>query len=101
MASSLLHTIYINLTTLFIGKFYTPKALGFYSRGESWPTLLEGTIIGVLGRVTFPILAKIQDDKERLLTVYRKYIQTTSLPIFFWPCFVMRAFPPIDMPCVN
>ena len=44
---------------------------------------MEGTIIGVLGRVTFPILAKIQDDKERLLTVYRKYIQTTSLPIFF------------------
>ncbi len=83
LASSLLHTIYINLTTLFIGKFYPPKALGFYSRGESWPTLLEGTIIGVLGRVTFPILAKIQDDKERLLTVYRKYIQTTSLPIFF------------------
>ncbi len=83
LASSLLHTIYTNLTTLFIGKFYTPNALGFYSRGESWPTLLEGTIIGVLGKVTFPILAKLQDDKGKLLTVYRKYIQTTSLPIFF------------------
>ena len=33
--------------------------------------------------MTFPLLAKIQDDDERLIAVYRKYIRVTSCGIFF------------------
>lgn len=83
LASGLIHTIYINLTTLLIGKFYSPKDLGYYSRGQSIPSILDTTILGVLGRVSFPILSKFQDDREVLLGVYRKYIKCTSLPIYF------------------
>ena len=83
LASGLLHTLYSNLSTLAIGKFYTSSDLGYYSRGNQFATLPSSNITGILQKVTFPLLAKIQDDDERLIAVYRKYIRVTSCGIFF------------------
>lgn len=82
LASSLISTIYANITTLLIGRYYTPKSLGFYSRGEQFANLPSTNIVGILQRVTFPILAKIQDDEERLMLLYRKYIRLSSFIVF-------------------
>ena len=90
LSAGLLHTIYANLTTILIGKFYTPKDLGYYSRGESLAVLPSSNITGILQSVTYPILAKIQDDDIRLISVYRKYIRITSMVIFFG-MFLMAA----------
>lgn len=83
LTSSLIGTIYEHMTTIAIGKFYTAKDLGFYSRGQQFAHLPSIAIIDVLGRVTFPILAKLQNEDDRLIQVYRKYIQITSMIIFF------------------
>ena len=83
LTASLLHTIYANLTTIIIGKFYTAKDLGYYSRGESLANLPSSNIMGILQSVTYPILSKIQDDDARLIQVYRKYISMASMIIFF------------------
>lgn len=83
LTSSLIGTIYEHMTTIAIGKFYTAKDLGFYSRGQQFAHLPGTAIIDVLGRVTFPILAKLQNEDDRLIQVYRKYIQITSMIIFF------------------
>ena len=71
------------MTTLIIGKYYSSKDLGYYSRGESMASLPSTNITGILGSVTYPILSKIQDDDKRLIQVYRKYIAITSMVIFF------------------
>lgn len=81
--AGLLHTVYSNMTALVIGKFYTPKDLGNYSRGESLVTLPCSNIAGVLQRVAFPIFTKLQNDDQRLISVYRKYIAMSSLVLFF------------------
>lgn len=83
LTASLLHTIYANLTTLIIGKFYSAKDLGYYSRGESLATYPSTNITGILQSVTYPVLSKIQDDDEHLIRSYRKLISMTSLVIFF------------------
>lgn len=83
MAAGLLHTIYTNMTTLVIGRFYTAKDLGNYNRGTSFASLPVETTNSILLRATFPILAKIQNDDDRLINVYRKYIKVMSIPIFF------------------
>ena len=83
LTASLLHTIYANLTTIIIGKVYTAKDLGYYSRGESLATFPSSNLTGILQSVTYPILAKIQDDDTRLMQAYRKYISMTSMVIFF------------------
>ena len=90
LSASLLHTIYSNLTTILIGKFYTPKDLGYYTRGENLAVLPSSNLTGILQSVTYPILSKIQDDDARLISVYRKYIRITSMAIFFG-MFLMAA----------
>lgn len=83
LAASLLHTIYANMTTMIIGKFYSAKDLGYYSRGESLATYPSTNITGILQSVTYPVLSKIQDDQGQLINAYRKLISMTSMVIFF------------------
>lgn len=90
LTASILHTIYANMTTLIIGKFYTAKDLGYYSRGESLATYPSTNITGILQSVTYPVLSKIQDDDEHLIQSYRKLISMTSL-VIFWGMFLLAA----------
>ena len=83
LVSNLLASAYNNVTPLLIGKYYTPQALGFYSKAKRLVLLPSETFYGIMGKVTFPILSKIQDDDEQLIHVYSKFIRICSLPIFF------------------
>lgn len=83
MASSLLHTIYLQMTTIVIGKFYTPASLGNYSRGTQMATMPVDIITDTLGKVTFPILSTIQNDDKRLRRVYRHYISLVMMFVVF------------------
>jgi O-antigen/teichoic acid export membrane protein len=83
MLSGLLHTIYTNMTTLVIGKFYSPADLAYYTRGENLAMLPSTNVTAVIQRVTFPILAKIQNEDVHLILAYRKLICITSMVVFF------------------
>ena len=83
LASSMLHTIYRHASSLVIGKFYTPADLGFYDRGNRIAALPSTNLSSVLHKVTFPILAQYQEDNDRLLHVYHRYLAMTSMVIFF------------------
>ncbi len=106
--ASILHTAYSHLQTFIIGKFYKPESLGMYTKGAHLAELPPRTISGMLQAVTYPILSTLQQDPERLASVYRKYIQVTSLPII-WGCslivalaepFVGLCFGEVWLPCV-
>lgn len=90
LAAGLLNTIYSNLNPIVIGKFFSAQDLGFYNRGTHFARFPSTNINGVLQRVTFPILAKIQDDDEYLIRVYRKNISITCMCIFFC-CMLLAA----------
>lgn len=83
LISRILASVYGHFIPLLIGKFYVPAALGYYSKGQRISLLPNTAIYGVVGSVTMPILSKIQDDDERLINVYNKYIKVFSLIIFF------------------
>lgn len=83
LGAGLLNTLYQNVNTLCIGKFYTPADLGYYTRGCQFPQLLGQNFTSVVQRVTFPILSKIQNDDKRLIEIYRKYIRLMSLVLIF------------------
>jgi teichuronic acid exporter len=44
LASALIDTIYRDLRSLIIGKMYNPTMLGFYNRGQQFPTILVSNI---------------------------------------------------------
>ena len=82
LVSGIIGNIYNNLYSIIIGKFYTPAALGFYSKAENFATLPSMQISGVILNVTYPALAKIQDDNERLMEAYRKINKLSAFIIF-------------------
>lgn len=83
LSAGLLGAVYSQITSVLIGKYYSPKELGFYTRGQQFAHMPTSTVTGILSRVTFPILSNYQDNDERLLQVHRKYLKYTSLLIFF------------------
>lgn len=83
LAGGLIWQIYANLTPIIIGKFFSAKDLGLYSRGANIAQLPASIIFGVLSKVSYPIFAKLQDNQERLIYVYRKYIKFSSMLIMF------------------
>lgn len=90
LGAGILSAVYFNLDSIVIGKFFLPVSLGNYARGTSIARLPVDNINGVLNSVTYPILAKLQDDTDRLLSAYKKYIALTSMCIFFC-CLLMSS----------
>lgn len=83
LGSSLLHILYKNISALVIGKYYMPADLGLYSRGQQIAEVPSMHLTGIVRRVSYPVLARLQDDNERLARVYRQYLGMSSLVIFF------------------
>lgn len=82
LASSLLHTIYLNLYNIVIGKNFSAVMLGYYTRADQMGQFPSQNIAGILSRVTYPILSQFQDDANTLRNVYIKYLQLSCFVVF-------------------
>lgn len=77
MVSGILDAVWKELYQVVVGKFYTPGALGQYTRAIGFSQLFSTNLTSVIQRVTYPVLSNIQNDKERMTAAYRKIIKTT------------------------
>lgn len=82
LISSLLDALYMNITSLVIGKVYTPIMLGFYNRGSQFPQLIVSNFNGSIQAVMFPALSAEQENKDRVKDIVRRSIVTSSYIIF-------------------
>ena len=74
--------LFNNLYNIVIGKTYSVSELGFYTRSKAFAEMTSGTVTSILYQVTYPILASLQDDKERMISIYRRLIRMTSFFVF-------------------
>lgn len=77
MASGLLDTVWKELYQVVVGKYYSAATLGQYTRAKQFSQLFSKNLTSVVQRVTFPVLSDIQDNKNRLISAYRRIIKTT------------------------
>jgi O-antigen/teichoic acid export membrane protein len=77
MLSGLLDTVFKNIYNLLIGKYFSAQTLGFYERSKQFCEYPSSTLTGILGKVTYPMLSKVQDDTIRLENIYRKLIRVS------------------------
>lgn len=89
LLSGLLHTIYINLYSLVIGRRYSSMDVGFYNRAYQFAYFPSINIVGIINRVIFPIQCEMQDDNERLKTSFIKYLRMSCFIIF--PLMIIMA----------
>lgn len=77
MVSWILDTIWKELYQVVVGRFYSPATLGQYTRANQFSTLFSSNLTSVIQRVTYPVLSNIQDNKERMVSAYRRIIKVT------------------------
>ena len=82
LASSIIGSLTNDLYNAVIGKFYTPQALGYYTRARHFSGICSTNISTIVNKVSFPVLSTIQDDKPRLKSAYKRLIKVTMLPTF-------------------
>jgi len=82
LISSLINTTYGQIYPIVIGKFFSATTLGNYSRAGHWASLGSKNLTGILQAVSFPVLAKVQDDDDRLESIYRRMIRTSCFIVF-------------------
>lgn len=82
LMSGLLDTTYNNFYPLIIGKFYSAKELGFFTRAKSFAMFPSTSITSIVQKVSFPVLSEIQNESDRLSINYRKFLKMTSFIIF-------------------
>ncbi|GAA0754031.1 MOP flippase family protein [Psychroflexus lacisalsi] len=78
-----------NADNFFIGKFLGAELLGIYSRSYSIMMLPVGRISGVLSSVLFPSLSLIQDDSQRVTSIFLKI--TRAIAFVTFPLMAMLA----------
>ena len=78
LVSALLDTGYNNLTSLVIGKLYTPASLAFYERGCQFPQFIVSNINTAVDSVLFPVMSAQQDDRERVRSMTRRAIKIST-----------------------
>lgn len=82
LVSGLIDTLYRNIYYLIIGKFFSAQELGYYTRADEFQRIPSQNLNGIIGRVSYPVLASIQDDKLRLKNNYQKLIRSTMFITF-------------------
>ena len=65
-----------------IGKIFKASELGYYTRAHQFADFPSSNLTGIIHRVTFPVLCTIQDDDERLRSVYRRFLRLLAFIIF-------------------
>lgn len=89
LLSGLLDTGYQSLSSLLIGKFYTPADLAFFDTGKKFPMVIVTNINSSISSVLFPALSSEQDEPERVKAHTRKAIQISSY--IMWPMMLGMA----------
>lgn len=71
-----------NIFSVLLGKFFTTKDVGFYTQANKWNSMGTSMISGMVNGVAQPVLAEVNDQKERQLNIFRKMLRFTSFVSF-------------------
>ena len=82
LLSGLIYSISNNMYYLVIGKVFSARELGFYTRAEQFNNLPSKNFTGIISNVSYPILSKIQDSQHGLLNAYKKLTQHSTYIVF-------------------
>lgn len=85
--TNLVNTFFSKLQGLLIGKLYSPSILGYYSKASSTENLASHSISTVMTQVSYPLYAKVQDDKAAMANMIKRLSMTISF--FSFPIMIV------------
>jgi len=82
LVSNIIDTLNSDLSSLIIGKISNPAMLGFFNRGQHFPSLIVKNVNGSIQAVMLPALSSQQDDIKKVKNMVRRSITTSSFLVF-------------------
>ncbi len=92
---TVLNVIFNHIYVVIIGRFYPIKQVGYFTQANKYSETVNAAAQSILSMGTFPSFTKIQDDKERLLRIFRKLTTSVSMLTFPIVVFLVVAAEPI------
>ncbi len=97
-----------NIFSVLLGRFYSTAEVGFYTQASKWHLMGYSTINNTINGISQPILARVSEDRERQLRIFRKMLRFTAFlafPAMFGLALVARELIVITitekwLPCV-
>jgi len=86
MISGIIDALYNNLYPFIIGKFFSASYLGYYTRAKNFSELPSSNLTGIMQKVTYPILCKLQDDENDIIKLYRRFLKSSAFIVFPLMC---------------
>lgn len=86
LLNRLLNMLYHQISSLVIGKDYSPDTLAYYSKGNTFPSMVATNTDYALQKVMFSAYSKYQDDKAAVREMMRKTIRLSTFvlsPLMF------------------
>lgn len=75
VGAGMLSTLYNNLMTILIGRYFSLTTLGFYGNANTLYLVPVSVLADPINKVTFPVLVRFQNNKERLRAGYRRVMR--------------------------
>lgn len=82
LLSGFINTVFNNFQYLIIGKQFSAKELGFYTRAEQFKNLPSQNFESIITSVGYPLLAKVQHDRVKLTEHFSILLRSTVFVIF-------------------
>lgn len=82
LCSGLIDTVFSNVYGLVIGKLYNSDMMGQYSRGNQFPALIANNLGAAIQSVMLPAFSACQDERDRMKSMVRRSIVTSSYVVF-------------------
>ena len=87
VGAGMITTLYNNLMTILIGRYFSLSTLGLYGNANAYISSLSRSSLTPSTRLTFPVFVRFQNDKERLRAGYRRVMRL----LFQLSCPLMMA----------
>lgn len=84
-----------NLFSIFLGRWYGERQLGYYNQANKWTGIGYSTLTGMVWNVTQPVFARIADDRSQMQRAFRKMLRFTaflSCPCMFGLALIAPEF---------
>lgn len=82
LLAEIIDTAYEEIRPLVVGIKFSTTDLAYYNKGMQYPKLVNSTVSDTLASVLFPVMTKVQDNLDQVLSMTRRFIRVCSYVIF-------------------
>lgn len=82
LLSNLLHTLYSNMYSLVIGKFFNASILGFFNRAYTLGQFPVQNFGNIVQKVLYPVQCRYQNDELKFNKIFILYLRMSSFILF-------------------